>query len=45
MGIYIREQSTVKLENVEMTRLEYNGVSSAGQSNVMIKKIVRLIIV
>lgn len=37
MGIYIREQSTVKLENVEMTRLEYNAVSSAGQSNVMIK--------
>lgn len=37
MGIYIREQSTVKLENIEMTQLEYNAVSTAGQSNVVIK--------
>lgn len=37
MGIYIREQSTVKLGNIEMTQLEYNAVSAAGQSNVVIK--------
>ncbi|WP_194165660.1 right-handed parallel beta-helix repeat-containing protein [Oceanobacillus sp. CFH 90083] len=37
MGIYIRKQSAVKLENIKMTQLEYNAVSAGEQSNVIIR--------
>ncbi|MCJ7842501.1 right-handed parallel beta-helix repeat-containing protein [Lederbergia sp. NSJ-179] len=37
MGIYIREQSTVEIDNLEVNKTEYNAISIANQSKVSIQ--------